>query len=161
MISMTEQLETIPWEYAVTLTFTGKALRSLNSAQQADPSMIVYRDFVRRVATTTGLRIGAVSVVVWNSPEVRQHAHLLMTGRTSKTNRTLEDCSPSQLEKIWPHGIAKVKPITDIIGAVDYLAQNELSGGTGYNFHGQRLINGLLRAQLPVSIPMAASSGVC
>jgi hypothetical protein len=143
MDEIMEQLERTEWEYAVTLTFTDKALRSLTNDRQADPSLIAYRDFVRKVAAATKLRVCAVSVAVWDSPEIRNHIHLLMAGRSTKTGRTLADVPTVQMEGCWVHGNAKVTHVTSNGNAIRYLAKNQREGGTGYNMHGQRLMNRL------------------
>lgn len=124
----------------MTLTITGAALRNIDPAHAADPSKLAL-EFVQEVATSAGLRIGAVSVCVWNNPCVRPHIHLLMLGRTGKSARTLANTDLKQIEQCWPHGLARAKTVDGVDGAVGYLAKNQRSGGTGYNHHGRRLLN--------------------
>lgn len=143
MDTIIDELEQTPWQCAATLTLNNKALRTLSHELLADPSRIAYREFVRKVATATGLRIGAVSVVVWDTPHIRNHIHLLMTGHASNSSKALTDYPARLLEDCWAHGLARVTPVTDNNRAVRYLAKNQNEGGTGYNFHGQRLLNRL------------------
>lgn len=140
----TTELELIPWEYTATLSFTDAALRKLKNGRLDDPSHLAV-DYLRQVATKMHMRIGAMSVCVWNSQNVRPHVHMLLIGRTGRSNRTLIDCNQTKLEKCWPHGSAVVTPVTDSAGALSYLALNEKHDHTGMNLHGVRLLNRLTR----------------
>lgn len=143
MLGQLDEYKAIPWQYAATLTFTNKALRKLKSGRLDDPSHLAV-DYLRQIATKMHLRIGAISVCVWDNTEVRPHIHMVLIGYTGRSNRTLADCDPNQLEKGWPYGSALIAPVNDIDGALNYLELNERTGGNGFNLHGQRLLQKLL-----------------